>query len=159
MRGELRWPLFIWGRPGVGKSFASALLYQRWDARQRVAWWRLTDFQARIAECRKNGHAVAMVEGRPIERTEEMWFRILGQQDMVVFDDVGIREPTDTGFEVLFMVAEHRRMKPTVYTSNVAPAALQKVYDERVASRMLAGTVLEMTGADRRVAGQKQIKA
>jgi DNA replication protein DnaC len=165
LAGELEWPLYLFGEPGVGKSFAAALLYQRWPQDQRVAWWLMPEFTARIVECRKIGYSLATVNGMQYERTESTWWRLLAQQDLAVFDDVGIA-PTDRDgwhsqmcFEVAFQVSDKRAKRPTVYTSNVKPSELKGIYDARIASRMLSGTVLEMVGDDRRAAGRQSIRA
>lgn len=159
--GRLPWPLYVWGETGVGKSCAASLLYREWP--KRAVWWRLEDFVSRISECRRNGFSVAQAnvcQGRvPVERAEPMWWSILEQQDLAVFDDVGIRNASDAVFSIVFTLADLRAGRPTVFTSNVSPRDLAKVYDPRIASRMLAGTVLEMTGVDQRTDGKKQWKA
>ena len=50
----------------------------------------------------------------------------------------------------LFDLMEWRRGKPLVITSNKSPEDIGAIYDDRILSRLSAGTVLEIVGPDRR---------
>lgn len=159
-KGERPWPLYLWGAPGRGKSCAAGILYQFWPLDQRAVWWRMSDFIARIRECRMNdGRSIVTINGQQYERTEETWWRIIEQQQLAVFDDVGLRLPSPADYEIVFMLCDKRGRKPTVYTSNIPPQKLGSVYDDRIKSRMLCGTRFEMEGADRRQQGSLDIRA
>lgn len=73
-------------------------------------------------------------------------------------DDVALREPSPSQYEALYAVINLRHKKPAIYTSNIGPLDLRKVYDARISSRMLAGTWIEMAGEDKRLLNVKPIR-
>ena len=71
---------------------------------------------------------------------------------LLVLDDLGIRKPSEGMFHLLFDVLEVRKAKPTIITSNKSLVELCEQYtDERIFSRLAAGTILQINGDDRRV--------
>lgn len=67
-----------------------------------------------------------------------------------------ICEPaSDWIIEALYAIANGRRSKEliTVYSSNLTPAELAAKYSPAIASRLCGGSVIELAGRDRRVAG------
>lgn len=69
-----------------------------------------------------------------------------------MLDDLGVRKPSEGMFHLLFDVLEIRKSLPTVITSNKTLDELSEIYtDGRIYSRLAAGTVLMMTGDDRRI--------
>lgn len=76
----------------------------------------------------------------------------IAEASLVVFDDVGLRDPSPAAYEVFYLMIESRHGKPTIYTSNLDAAQLRATYDDRIASRLLCGTRIRMRGDDRRLA-------
>jgi chromosomal replication initiation ATPase DnaA len=71
----------------------------------------------------------------------------------VLLDDVGCRDtPSDARRETLKRALDLREGQPTILTANLTPAGLARVYDDRLASRCCAGTVVKVQGPDRRLA-------
>lgn len=56
----------------------------------------------------------------------------------------------DALLEILNTRCDHP-VKPLIVTSNLDPVEIEKAYDDRVASRILAGTVYHVAGDDRRI--------
>ena len=54
-------------------------------------------------------------------------------------------------FEVMQEFLNRRQGKPTVITGNMSIEQIAKVYDDRVASRIAAGTLIEIDGDDKRL--------
>lgn len=82
-------------------------------------------------------------------RTER---RKAAEASLLVLDDLGVRKPSEGMFHLLFDVLEIRKSLPTVITSNKTLDELSEIYtDGRIYSRLAAGTVLMMTGDDRRI--------
>lgn len=148
-----KWPLFLYGKPGTGKSCAAAILYAAYNG---DAKFYLTDqLVSKAIECRTNGKGfieeyhprvgtVQVYEKKIYERVERAGF--------VVFDDVGIRGLTDSRFEIFKELIERRGARPTVYTSNLSPKELASLYDARLVSRMTQGTIYALTDVrDRRI--------
>ena len=65
-------------------------------------------------------------------------------------DDLGVRPPTPPMLQAIFDVLEMRKGRPVVIVSNHDLRKLSEIYDERIVSRLSAGTVLEIRGQDRR---------
>jgi DNA replication protein DnaC len=80
----------------------------------------------------------------------------LARLPLVVFEEIGVgREASDFRLDVLLEVLDQRAnspVRPFVVTSNLTPSQVEKVYDDRVSSRILAGTVFHLAGGDRRLA-------
>lgn len=147
------WPVYIWGDPGRGKSCAAACIYMQW--RGWAIWCSASDIVSQVLEARSKGSI--------FRNGVELWpgsiMRKITDATLVVFDDVAIRCPSDAGYEVFFNMVDSRRGKPTIFTSNVSPGALAKIYDSRITSRVLRGTIIELTGEDLRLKSAVVVKA
>jgi DNA replication protein DnaC len=153
-----RWPIYLCGEAGRGKSCAAASIYCGWS--RSALWLEANAVVADIINCRTNGRG--FIVRTTAEQSWDEWGsqieRKVRDASLVVFDDVGMRRPTEAAFEVFFGLINLRRGKPTIYTGNPDPKRLCEVYDRRIASRLLCGTVIELTGADRRIQGTKYVK-
>lgn len=131
---ENRFPLFIHGGTGTGKTCLAALLFRRvtWPM-----WRRCDDFLLTLATSRGDSSFVAQKDRA-------------ANCSCLFLDDIGLREPTETMQQILFDLLELRKGKPTVITSNHSPETLKELYDDRIRSRILAGTIIEIAGSDRR---------
>lgn len=131
-RGKLAWPLYLHGPPGSGKTRAALCLLDRIPD----SWY--TDPE-RMAD--------AIMGGR-----EENVRRIMLGHQLVVVDEVGTRsKATDLHYRAIKFLADEREEKAVVWISNVAPGHIADCYDERIASRLLCGTVIGLFDGDRRV--------
>lgn len=72
---------------------------------------------------------------------------------LLIVDDLGVERMTDYSFEVWFKLIDERygNLKPTVFTSNLKLSDLSKRFDDRIASRLADGKVLNIDGKDYRV--------
>ncbi len=76
----------------------------------------------------------------------------IAKPSLVVLDEIGTRGMvSDAHYEALLTVLDMRENKPFIAISNLDHAALTKVYDARIVSRLSAGTIMEVTGKDRRI--------
>jgi len=152
---EKRFPVLLWGPPGRGKSYAAALLYS--SIQGRAVWIRAVEFIRAIQTCRRDGSVV--MPGALYECGESsLWKSRVISPDVLFVDDIGLRAPTESQYELLFELFDRREGKPTVYTSNLSPNQLAEIYDDRIASRICRGTRIEFGGADRRMESVKSIK-
>jgi len=78
---------------------------------------------------------------------------------LVVFDDIATKPLNDTQQESFLHLINLRAGKITVYTSNCKWQDLGTKFHPRIVSRILAGTVIEITGDDRRFEATKIRKA
>ena len=74
---------------------------------------------------------------------------------LLVVDDLGIGGLTDDQFAIIWRLTDIRQRLPTIYTTNYSPEQLRERYDPRIVSRVCCGTIIEVVGADRRLAGAK----
>jgi DNA replication protein DnaC len=58
---------------------------------------------------------------------------------------------SEAQYEVMQEFLSRRQGRPTVITGNLSIEQIAKVYDDRVASRLAAGTCIEITGEDMRL--------
>jgi DNA replication protein DnaC len=85
----------------------------------------------------------------------ELW-RDWEKAKLIVLDDLGTREkPTDHQYEVLLRSIDLRENKPTVFISNLSIAGLDECYDDRISSRLRGGTVVTVTGDQRKRKGRR----
>jgi len=148
------WPLYIHGTTGVGKSCAAAVLFGAY--RQRPLWFRADDLLLSMAFGRANGVRVERCDNGQLSFETVDWPRFARKMrnvNCVFLDDLGVRKPTEAMHQALFDLMEWRQDDsplPFVITSNQPPEEIGKTYDDRIYSRLMAGSVIEMTGADQR---------
>lgn len=81
------------------------------------------------------------------------------QYELLVVDDVGVSGFSDHTYKMIYLIAERRAGRPTIWTSNLSPAALDGEHPEmdRVVSRVLGNVgpdrefLVKLSGEDRRV--------
>lgn len=135
--GRAPWPLFLWGRPGRGKSCA-ALAFA--DFIDTAGYWTcegLADFAMR-----RDGNEM------------EAEFARVGGKHLAILDELGTRlNAGELAYKTVKRFADVRETEARrvgIYISNVAPQELASIYDDRLASRLLGGTIHELGGTDRR---------
>jgi predicted ATPase len=166
--GQLPWPLYLWGDPGTGKTSAALALLDLVGP-EPVGGKRpdvIRDWAAGFVEVRHLPRICIGADqlrfqwsrdGLSGDVTRESLDRALATAPLFVFDELGVaREASDFRLDLLLDVLGSRcddPVKPFVVTSNRSPEEIeQKVYDGRVASRVLCGTVFNLNGPDRRFA-------
>jgi hypothetical protein len=145
--GKEPWPLYLHGPSGTGKTcaglclidFAGGDYYTVADLHDTV----IRAQQGRLIY-RNLGHAGTIWPSG-------LWGQI-AQAPLVVLDELGCRERvSDAHYETVKRCIDARHNKPFVVISNLAIAEVGAVYDDRIFSRLGAGTVLELAGPDRRL--------
>ena len=137
--------IFLWGAVGVGKTWAMAALVKHFLCEgyecQRV---NFDSFCSRVRATMNNNSKL----------TE--WDIVKGLQvvDKLFIDDVGLRSKQETDFAyVTFYSILNARQEcrlPTYISTNKSIEQLAHSFDQRIASRLGQGTVIEMKGEDRR---------
>lgn len=151
LRGRLRevlagnkpWPLVLWGSTGTGKSCVALCLCDHCPGSWFVTSETLgTEWADVLCGRLKIG------DGRIWPSN---YRKRIGRVRLMVVDDAGSRDKvSDTAYEAFKMVLDLREGKPLIVTSNHSPAVLKDIYDARIADRLMAGTVIELTGKSRR---------
>ncbi len=143
------WPLYVFGHQGRGKTCLAALVHQTWPVGSM--WYDVGDLILQVKTCRRDG-SFYIPNGATYPISEAGLLDRLANAPLLVLDDIGIRTPTDTDIEILTRAANARAGKPLIVTSNLDVAELNRVFGARLASRLLAGTVIGLIGSDRRTA-------
>ena len=141
-RGHTPWPLLFHGEAGSGKTCAGLCVVDHYGGwYQELPEWCVRLIEARLGESRNSaGYRVW---------TSELWSYWRGT-NLCVLDEVGTRETvSDHHFETLKKCLDLRLGKPLIVISNHGLKALAHIYDDRIASRLSAGTIVEFEG-DRR---------
>jgi DNA replication protein DnaC len=130
LAGERLWPLFLHGDAGRGKTCAALTLY---DAVPGALYWTLDELME-------------------YAYTASAWVWFYSQRArLVIVDEIGGRSTeTDREYVTLKHMADIREHRPVIWISNLTPAELGETYDDRIHSRLTSGTVVELTGPDRR---------
>jgi chromosomal replication initiation ATPase DnaA len=136
--GRARWPLFLFGSVGSGKTSAALAL---------------CDVVATAAYFTAEGlRSSTMPESDPLV-VRQLW-ETIETKGLIVVDEIGARSQiTDFGYQTLKRAVDARDQhagRAAVYISNLGPGELERLYDERLASRLFCGTRFELTGKDRR---------
>lgn len=145
--GRKPWPLFLFGDVGTGKTCAALALLDMTMGQ----FWDLPDLVETLNAAR-NGE-VRSPDGGYYTSPGDVW-ETWGTCKVATLDEIGTRtKPTDFQYEVLRRAIDVRLngRLPLVCVSNMSLEQIARQYDDRVASRMASGTVLEVRGNDRRL--------
>ena len=131
------------GPPGTGKTHMLYAVMKRLRHNNRP-------YQLLTApEFCQNARMYAMADGQ-----ERYWTKHLReQQGHILLDDLGAEKTTDFVLQELYMLISYRELwdKPLLITTNLSLDDIAKKLDDRIASRLAGGQVLEFTGTDKRL--------
>lgn len=143
---ETPWPLVLLGEAGSGKTSACLLMLAAWGRGRSFcmtfdAWCDRIRFAKRGELASDSGFSI----GEPAA------WRDWETADFAVLDDIGTREKaSDHVYETLKRSLDRREDGlPTVYTSNLKLDEIVCLFDDRVASRLSAGTIVYLEGDQR----------
>lgn len=146
--GESPWPLFVTGLAGRGKTCAALCLLDHAGGEYYSAG-RLCEDLILAAK----GQLSWGVNGQRENLTPFILWQRITRAPLMVLDEIGARNRvSDFAYETVQRVLDDRHGKPLVCISNLDPARLAQLYDDRIVSRLAAGTVFHLTGEDRRLA-------
>jgi DNA replication protein DnaC len=135
--GERPWPALLHGPTGTGKSIGALCFCDR---------IRSAFFDSLEGLC-------DITMSRDENNKEDCWEKVR-TKDLVVIDEIGARERIgDLQYSTLKKVLDIREMhakRVGLYITNCSPDVLPVMFDDRVASRMLCGSIFELNGEDRR---------
>jgi DNA replication protein DnaC len=162
-------PIYMFGPPGRGKTSAAACCYR--SAVCRSQFITCLEFVRLVQQCRTSedhrcyalnpeyGHSETQLWEQFVNgKVDFGWKPERATVDLLVVDDIGIRTPSDSVFGIVYELIDRRGRRPTILTGNLEPEDLYSVFDGRVASRILSGTTIKVTGTDRRLEGKKIIE-
>ncbi len=148
---ESPWPLTLTGSVGTGKTCAALVLC---DHVPDSRFYTVKELCDQVTACDR-GEASWKGDGQTGVLTTRMFWEQIWRCPLVCLDELGLRDRV-SGFvyDQLFHILD-RRIGPTVVVSNLSLEDLGHVYDERIVSRLSAGTVLDITGPDRRLEARR----
>lgn len=145
--GQQKWPLFLYGASGTGKSCAALCLADRIAG---AKFFHMPALDRQVQEI-KQGTAEWYDVGRGGIWTMKNWWAYIAKLPLLILDDVGLPESGDDAqTETLFMALEAREGKPLICTSNLNEDDIGTTYNTRIQSRMCSGTIYNLIGRDRR---------
>ena len=134
--GAEPWPLFLFGPSGRGKTSAALAL---------------CDVTATATYADLESLATATMSSP--DEANHIWERV-GSKQLAVLDEIGVRERTgDLHYAMLKRFADLREQQAgrvAIFISNVEPDQIPRLYDDRIASRILCGACFRLDGDDRR---------
>lgn len=139
------WPLTLVGDVGTGKTCAALCLLDRCSGGRRFytvvkLCEELIDVQAGRREYSEQPDTLAR------------WWARWSEVSCTVLDELGARERvSDFQYESVKRAIDERENKPAIFISNLTVDGLERVYDDRIASRLAGGTTIEFAGGDRRI--------
>jgi DNA replication protein DnaC len=149
VNGRKKWPLFIVGPSGVGKTCAALCMLDRtWGA-----YYTANELVDTVASAQR-GQLRGKQYGSKITQ-EMLWTEWSDVQRVALFvlDELGTRERVgDLVYNTTKQLIDCRASKPLIVISNLDLPRIVELYDDRVASRLVAGTVVLVQGQDRRLA-------
>lgn len=149
-----KWPIYLWGNVGRGKTFASAYFYQNWQG--TAAWMNFKLFCDRTAQLERDGEITYYDEQCQFhEHSRESWWGGIKRVELLVIDDVGVGQESHARTEALWTLLDARTRLPLVLTGNLTLDEILHRFDGRVFSRLYAGTEIELDGTDLRTEGHE----
>lgn len=137
--GLAPWPLLLYGPVGSGKTCAALSLC---DVARTACYWTVDRLCSSI------------MQSDP-EDVRDIW-NAIETKDLAVLDELGTRDRiSDLHYSAVKDFADARELnagRRAIYISNASPKKLASLYDDRIISRILCGTKLELGGRDLRIA-------
>jgi len=147
--GLTPWPLYLFGKPGRGKTCAALCLHD-YAGGMYFGVPDLLDLFIRSQQGRATYRSGG--ESRALH-PEGLWQAIVTAR-LVIMDELGTRtKVSDFHYDVVKGALDRREGVPLVVIGNLDLAGVAGLYDGRIASRLEAGTVVELDGPDRRIRG------
>lgn len=143
--GDKPWPFVMAGEAGTGKSCAALVVVDTYGG----LYYPVGDWCERVRDAEFG--VLRYSSGYLVTRYEvwEEW----KTASVVVLDEIGSRmNVTDAHYEWVKRAIDIREGRPAIFISNLSLKDLSETYDDRIASRLSGGTVVELTG-DRRQSG------
>lgn len=149
-KGLAPWPLLILGDVGVGKTRFCLCIYDWYGGR----YTELSTLADEFAMVRRGEFRDLRWTTEP-KVYERDWIKMLEDERILIVDDIGRRSnESEHVRDTLIRVLNAREGgRPLVVVSNLTLDQLSESYDDRIASRLSAGTVINAEGDDRRVEG------
>jgi hypothetical protein len=144
--GRRPWPLFVTGPAGCGKTCGALCLADRVPGRS--IHLELSALAETVRRALFAGPGTA----------DDLWDE-WRRASFGILDELGIREHvSDHVYAVAKTALDVRERRPLIVLSNIGLDRIAELFDDRVASRCAAGTVIDLAGyPDQRIARLKEL--
>lgn len=143
--GQRPWPLFLHGGAGRGKTCAALCMLDRSGG----AYYSAGEMCDVVMQAIK-GTLRGRQHGGKIA-PDALWAE-WARMNLFVLDELGSREKVgDFIYDTTKRLVDIRSGKPLIVISNLDLPTLAVLYDDRLTSRLAAGTVVHLLGEDRRM--------
>jgi len=149
IEGNAPWPLLLTGGVGAGKTCAALCVA---DYAAGVRYFTVESACEELIEVQQGRRDDGFCTMTPAA-----WWRRNAEVELGVLDELGSRERvTDHHYNLVKRFIDMRHGRPLICITNLPLASvrgpsIQSIYDDRVASRLAAGTVIQVAGDDRRL--------
>lgn len=159
---RMEWPVYLTGPTGTGKTSLAAYCFRgsierhasKAESDQQWPRWSVwPEFCNRLNALRMDAITIQHEDGRTYTADEPAWWRRWSTRRTVVIDEIGLATKSDAQIKAMWQLLECRRGLPTILTGNLTQQQISETFDDRILSRILSGTWLEIRGDDRRVTG------
>lgn len=144
-----QWPIYLFGAVGRGKSFAAAYVFSHWTGDALML--RYCDLINSSIRAEKEGTVSRIAsDGSVVDFSPGQWWRWLRDVSLLVVDEIGTGMSHEWREEMLWKLLEERKGRPLLLTSNLTLKGVLEQFGDRIQSRLLEGSLIELAGRDRR---------
>ena len=153
-KGICPWPLTLAGKVGVGKTYAALCFTDHCPLASE--FWTLEELcnllTASMNELWYQRYYTKFLKKQEEKISNLVFWNYIGSIPLLVIDEIGSRQKvTDHRYETLKGVLDRREDRPLIMTSNLTIKETKQLYDDRIASRIAAGTFVWCGDEDRRL--------
>lgn len=111
-------------------------------------------------EAEKYGEVSRTLEnGQVIDLTKGQWWNWLASVNLLIVDEIGTGLVNEWRVEMLWRILECRAGKPLLLTGNIGLNTIGEQFDERIQSRIVDGSPIEVVGHDlRRIGLERRVR-
>jgi len=152
--------LFITGGSGTGKTFLAVVLAQEFYIQNII---EAQDYYSDKSEFKPSKSILFLPATELFLKLKSSFNESSGEieildnldkADLLILDDIGTDKVSDWSKQIIYTIVDrrYRNMKQLIVTSNLSLQEIGKLYDDRIASRLMEmGSVVELVGKDKRI--------
>lgn len=146
--GNTPWPLFVHGSAGLGKTCAALAMLDHAPA--PTDYYTATGWAEALIDAAK-GRLIGRGSAGSHSLSPLTLRGLIDDASLVALDELATRDKvSDWHYDCVKELIDRRHGKPLVVLSNLDVRGVASVYDDRIADRLAAGTVVALRGASRR---------
>jgi len=139
--------LLLWGPVGSGKTWAACAL------------WRDYLASGKSVERRTYRELLIEIRGSFVRNEDEaVAIKQFLFCDVLIIEDLAACKNTEFAIDTILHIIDHRieHLRPTIITSNLSPENIERVFGERLGSRLKTFLTLKIGGEDKRDTNKAQ---